>query len=137
MEFDFICRKGRPFEAYFKKQLNGCWKWIGAKSGHLQPYGMFKRKYAHRFSYEKAKGKIPSHLQIDHLCRNRICVNPDHLEAVTQKVNIRRGNLAKLAIEQVNQIRKYGNSIPAFDLAEQFEVTRRHIYQILGGHLWV
>lgn len=47
---------------------------------------------AHRVSYEKAKGPIPAGLVIDHLCRNRSCTNPDHLEAVTDEVNIMRGD---------------------------------------------
>lgn len=43
--------------------------------------------YAHRAAYENAKGPIPEGLEIDHLCRNRGCVNPDHLEAVTHREN--------------------------------------------------
>ena len=64
----------------------------GGKNGD---YAVFcvngKQTYAHRFSYEFYKGKIPDGFQIDHLCRKRDCVNPDHLEAVTQKENINRG----------------------------------------------
>lgn len=48
---------------------------------------------SHRFSYELLKDKIPKGLQIDHLCRNRKCVNSDHLETVTQRENSRRGNV--------------------------------------------
>ncbi len=47
---------------------------------------------AHRFSYELANGPIPEGLQIDHLCRNRGCVRPDHMEAVTPRVNYLRGD---------------------------------------------
>ena len=67
--------------------LTGCWIWLRTH----EDYGYFIGKRAHRISYEHWKGKIPKGLVIDHLCRNRSCVNPQHLEAVTQKENINRG----------------------------------------------
>jgi hypothetical protein len=47
--------------------------------------------YAHRFAYSVLVGPIPDGLQIDHLCRNEMCVNPEHLEPVTQRINMLRG----------------------------------------------
>lgn len=70
-----------------------CWEWTAAKTSG--GYGQFwvkpYRVVAHRFSYEQLVGPIPQGLQLDHLCRNRACVNPQHLEPVTQQVNIWRG----------------------------------------------
>jgi hypothetical protein len=69
-----------------------CWTW--KLDGGIGGYGQFsiggKGYYAHRISYEIAKGPIPAGLHIDHLCRVRNCVNPKHLEAVTRKENLRR-----------------------------------------------
>lgn len=86
------------FMSHVKVTPGGCWKWIGAtKPGGygifvIKKYGIQKTYNAHRWSYEYHKGKIPEGLTIDHLCRVRNCVNPDHLEAVTMRENLMRGN---------------------------------------------
>lgn len=72
------------------KLPNECWEWTGSVNG--SGYGSYAQQMAHRFSYEMYKGKIPDGLTIDHLCRNKKCVNPEHLEAVTSRENNLRSN---------------------------------------------
>jgi hypothetical protein len=69
--------------------LTDCIIWAG--SIDRDGYGRFRNTPAHRIAYEESKGPIPSGLVIDHLCRVRNCVNPDHLEAVTIRENTLRG----------------------------------------------
>lgn len=70
-----------------------CWEWTASTDG--KGYGKIsvggKLTPAHRFSYEQVHGRIEDGKQLDHLCRNRLCVNPAHLEVVTCRENIRRG----------------------------------------------
>jgi len=80
--------------------MSGCWLWTGLinssgygwiKINDIKKYGKHGTyKLAHRISYELFKGVIPEGLEIDHLCRVRSCVNPDHLEAVTHVENCYR-----------------------------------------------
>jgi HNH endonuclease len=77
-----------------KPELGPCWQWLGVP--HRGGYGRHSpgpgvMMYAHRYSYVLLVGPVPDGLQLDHLCRNRMCVRPDHLEPVTAKENVARG----------------------------------------------
>lgn len=71
-----------------RPDLGRCWIWTAATNGR---YGIITGHYAHRLSYEMAHGSIRDGLVIDHLCATPLCVNPDHLEPVTQQTNVLRG----------------------------------------------
>lgn len=74
---------------------DGCWTWL--LSTRRNGYGHFSPEHSthvssHRYAYELYIGPIPEGMQLDHLCRNRICCNPSHLEPVTCKENLLRGD---------------------------------------------
>lgn len=94
-----------------------CWIWQGRPNGNS--YGVLRVKgkttAAHRFGYELLVGTIPDNLELDHLCRNRLCVRPEHLEPVTTRVNILRG-MGRGAIEARMTDCKYGHPLSGENL---------------------
>lgn len=92
-ELDFIDKDGQ--------NLGKCWEWSGGTNEH--GYGCFQAKqgntvkngrirvYSHIYAFQEVRGPIPQGLVLDHLCRNRRCVHPKHLEVVTRKENVLRG----------------------------------------------
>lgn len=113
-----------------------CWDWTGPKTrkgyGRIQVGGVHRQ--AHAVAYEATRGPIPAGFVLDHLCRNRGCIRPDHLEAVPVAVNTRRGALAKLNPSKVEAIR--ADERPHSQIARDFGVSRQTIGLIKNGRRW-
>lgn len=116
----------------------GCWVWQRAvlKTG----YGSLRRAgrtlRAHRAYYEDRFGCVPDGLVLDHLCRNKLCVNPEHLEPVTRAENSRRA-IAKLDRARVDEIRRrLSLGVHPNVLADRFGVSPAAIYNIRSGARW-
>ncbi len=86
----------------FSVSASGCWLWNGPLSS--DGYGKFqmrsRSRIAHRAAYEIIVGPIPAGLELDHLCRVRHCVNPEHLEPVTQAENTRRSDIPWMVVKR-------------------------------------
>ncbi len=115
---------------------NGCWIWT--RSIFKNGYGQATGSLAHRIVYEAIKGPIPPGKCIDHLCRIRACVNPDHMESVTHAINNRRGNATKLTAEKVVLIREAvaANAKRIPTIAHEFGINRSCVTIIAQGRTW-
>jgi hypothetical protein len=81
----------------FDANEEGCWLWTGSTHrGYAQFSIKARSRPAYRVSYRTFVGRIPEGYDVDHICENKACVNPDHLEAVTHEVNCRRRSGWKL-----------------------------------------
>lgn len=93
IEERFFERVQEPFDVQ-----NDCWMWTGSKTGN--GYGQVwlntkEKEAAHRVAYKMFVGPIPEGFHVDHLCRNRLCVRPDHLEPLSAHLNIGQWHRAR------------------------------------------
>lgn len=121
--------------------LTGCWVWHGAGVvggngyGHLRVGGVTRG--AHRVSFEHHSGPIPCGMFIDHLCRNRACINPAHLEAVPHRENCRRGMGTKLSAVDVAGIRNaYASGELQKHIAARLGLSKQHVSNVILGVRW-
>lgn len=89
----------RRFWSKVKVDPGGCWLWMASKNSNGTGYGTFRMhgstRLAHRVAVAIVSGAEPGPC-LDHLCKNSLCVRPAHLEAVTQRINVRRGSVGAL-----------------------------------------
>jgi len=120
-----------------------CWDWLGAIRGGYGTITNTSKGYkcaiqATRVIWEKLVGVIPAGKHLDHKCRRKICVNPKHLEPVTNQINCQRGDMAILTEDQARQIkilsRQKGTN--QGDIAKQFNISQSTVSAIKLGRLW-
>ena len=114
-----------------------CWIWKLAKNNcgyGMERRGLGNMKLAHRVSWEDRHEAVPAGKTLDHLCRVRACVNPDHLEPVTHAENCRRGRNAKLTPELAGQIRSATGTQRV--IARQYGISQGQVSRIRRGLSW-
>lgn len=117
-----------------------CWIWQRAlaKAGYGLIHVDKKTTNAHKHYYEKKMGMVTPGLQLDHLCKVRCCVNPDHLEPVTNATNSRRGNMTRLTREDTHRIKELRASGLVYrEIAAIYGITQQYASVIVRGKKWV
>lgn len=126
---------------YIVNPDTGCWEW----QRHINMHGYGQgydpagtSKLAHRLMYERHVGPVPDGLELDHLCRNRRCVNPAQLQGGPGYENQRRAPRTKLGIEQARTIRRlYATGRHSHrSLAAQFGVSHQTIASVIANRKW-
>lgn len=117
---------------------SNCWIW--PYSTNKEGYGHFqkdrKQHDAHRWFFEFFRGSIPVNTELDHICRNRACVNPEHLEPVSHRENCLRGSQTKLTPAQVKEIRSLKGKFTLQQIGNKYGVSKTTIGYIFNGQRW-
>lgn len=116
---------------------DGCWLWTGGVNnrgyGSLKVNG--KHMHSHRAMWEQERGPIPGNLTIDHICKIKLCVNPDHMRLMTRLDNQRLGSHVKITYEQAEQIR--ADPRMQKEIAVSYGLSESQVSRIRSGKMWV
>jgi hypothetical protein len=117
-----------------------CWIYSGSLNDSGYAMMTFNKTYSkrvHRVVYEMVHGSIPEGLGLDHLCRNRACIRPDHLEPTTSRENTRRGATTRLKVNDVLELRQLRNDGWTFkSLSKKFGISAWHASMIYQKRKW-
>ncbi len=133
-------------ESHLKPDDRGyCWKQVGSRAD-----GTRRKRGHHVVAYEEAYGPVPEGLEVDHICFNRACINPDHLEAVTREENIRRSwragrrshagtqnpkaRMNEVAVRVIRHLHAAGRR--QVDIAEAHGISQRQVSSIVRRESW-
>ncbi len=128
-----------PHASFAVDPVTGCHVWQRARN--KDGYGMFRQGkrlvYAHTYFWTLANGPVPAGKQLDHKhCQNRACCRADHLEPVTQLVNLRRGRGTKLTPFEALLILRTKGHETARTVAARFGISSGAVYDIWHGRTW-
>jgi hypothetical protein len=136
---EFLVEGRHTRAGYEVDEATGCWQWRGQllRNGYAKIKIRDVTFLAHRVSYELRHGAVPRGKVIDHLCGNRACVNPDHLEAVTHTENCYRGKGVKLTRGKAAEIRVLKEQgMPQHEIARRFGVSNGTVSMIVNRIIW-
>lgn len=127
-------------------QATGCWLWLRStnRKGYAMLGGHWWRSsggrsvLAHRISWEDARGeRIPDGWTVDHLCRTRSCINPDHLKPGPHADNVRNSSRSIVNEDQVRQIRALPEGTKTRSIADEFGLSMVQVRKIVQRAAWV
>ncbi|MDO8885755.1 HNH endonuclease [Candidatus Oleimmundimicrobium sp.] len=131
------CHHSRKYPHGYTVDTNGCWVWNGLLNDRGYALSGMAGRASRKF-YKARYGSIPDGLELDHLCRNRACVNPEHLEAVTHRENMMRAGRIKLSPETVRDVRvRHARGESARSIGRLYSVGHNTILLAVNYHTWV